>query len=176
MTTSSPTEVLKEEHQAVLVKLDDLEDIIHNLEERERIAGKLKELTAFFDKDFWVHFDKEERALFPEFDSFIPRGGGPIEVMLQEHEVLRSTNTVMQKAVAGYLGDSNDAETRRKITESGGHFIETLRNHINKEDSILFMMAEMHLDEGQMKRVLERFEEIGAEGARTPDATGKQAR
>lgn len=91
--TVKPTDILKEEHKSALQKLDALEDLIGNLNQKERISVELKELTSFFDTDFWMHFDKEEKALFPEFDNFMPRGSGPLAVMIEEHEVLRKTHT-----------------------------------------------------------------------------------
>ena len=155
-----PTEILKEEHQSVLEKLDALEDVIRNLEQKEKISVKLKELASFFKTDFWVHFDKEERALFPEFDSFMPRGSGPLAVMIDEHEVVRKTNAVMQNAIALYLNNDNSVETRQTISQNGMHFIDFLRSHISKEDSILFSMAEMHLGQLQNEKVVRLFYEI----------------
>ncbi|MDP2731197.1 MAG: hemerythrin domain-containing protein [Dehalococcoidales bacterium] len=155
-----PTELLKEEHQGVLQKLDALEDVINNLEHKEKASARLKELTSFFDTDFWVHFDKEGKALFPEFDNFMPRGAGPLAVMMDEHEVLRETNVVVHEAVTRYLDDDDSAAVIQVIRQNGTHFIEFLRNHIFKEDSILFRMAEMHLQQAQNERVIRLFAEI----------------
>ncbi len=166
----TPTEILKAEHQAVLGKLDALEGAVNDLEHREKVSASLRELTAFFDTEFWVHFDKEEQALFPEFDSFMPRGAGPLAAMIEEHEVLRKTNAVMQPAVASYLDHDDSAETRQTIIQNGMHFIEFLRAHIAKEDSLLFSMAEMHLNPGQNEKVVKLFAAV-AETAR--NRTGK---
>ncbi len=155
-----PTEILKEEHQAVLEKLAALESILENLEQREKVSARLREIAAFFETDFWLHFDKEEKALFPEFDNFMPRGSGPLAVMLDEHEVLRDTNAVMQQAIGSYLNNNDSAEVRQAIRQNGAHFIEFLRNHIFKEDSILFKMAEMHLKPAQNDRVVSLFAEM----------------
>ncbi|MBI2980569.1 MAG: hemerythrin domain-containing protein [Chloroflexi bacterium] len=155
-----PTEILKKEHEAVLGKLDNMERVIAQLDKREEIADKLKELAAFFKADFWVHFDKEEKALFPEFDNFMPRGAGPLAVMLDEHKVLRDTNAVMQRAIGSYLNHDDSSEVREKIRRNGSHFIETLRNHIFKEDNILFAMAEMHFEQAQNDKVVRLFAEI----------------
>lgn len=135
-STKKPTELLREEHQAVLEKLDALEGII------------------------WVHFDKEEKALFPEFDNFMPRGSGPLAVMMDEYEVLRKTNVVMQDAIARYLNHDDSARVIQSIRQNGTHFIEFLRNHIFKEDNILFMMADMHLYQRQNEKVVKLFAEI----------------
>ncbi|MEK7354726.1 MAG: hemerythrin domain-containing protein [Chloroflexota bacterium] len=158
--TKKPTEMLKDEHKAVLQKLTALENDINRLDKREVISAELKELAAFFESEFWTHFDKEEKALFPEFDSFMPHGAGPIAVMLQEHVVLRETNDVMQGAIKRYLKGAEDAETKRIISQNGSHFVNFLRSHINKEDSILFMMADMHLDQKQNEKVARLFQEM----------------
>ena len=157
--TKKPTEMLKDEHQAVLKKLTALEGIFGRLDKRQDNA-ELKELAAFFETEFWGHFDKEEKALFPEFDSFMPHGAGPIAVMLEEHVVLRDTNDAMQEAIKEYLTGSDDAANKKIIVDKGMHFINFLRSHINKEDGILFAMAEMHLNQKQMDKVSRLFQEM----------------
>jgi len=158
--TKKPTELLKEEHAAVLQKLTALERIFGSLEKRETISAELKQLAAFFKTEFWAHFDKEEQALFPEFDNFMPRGAGPLAVMLQEHEVLRDTNDVMQEAIARYLNGDEDVETKRTIGQNGSHFVDFLRSHINKEDGILFKMADMHLNPQQNEKIVRLFRDM----------------
>lgn len=160
----NPTELLKEEHEQVGKKLDALERVINNLEQRDQVQSELKELALFFAVEFWVHFDKEEKALFPEFDGFIPRGVGPLAVMLDEHEVIRNTNDMLQEAVARYLDHDDSDETRRAIRQNGTHFIEFLRGHIVKEDGILFRMAEMHLTPAQNEKVVRLFSDIEKAG------------
>src|SRR3989338_1608076 len=128
--TKKPTELLKEEHAAVLQKLTALERIFGSLEKRETISAELKQLAAFFKTEFWAHFDKEEQALFPEFDNFMPRGAGPLAVMLQEHEVLRNTNDIMQEAIARYLNGDEDVETKRTIGQNGSHFVISIPEHL----------------------------------------------
>ena len=155
-----PTEMLKEEHQNVLQKLDALEEAIGHLDGKEGISFKLKELASFFETDFWVHFTKEEEALFPEIERFIPRDGGPTGMMLVEHEDLRNTNKEFQRAIHEYLGDSAGPQVAGMIQQHGTHFIGVLRQHIDKEDNILFMMADMHLDQAQIDKVVRLFHEI----------------
>lgn len=156
----SPTEILRAEHENVLQKLDALEEVINYLEKKEAVSTRLKELASFFDTDFLVHFSKEEDALFPELEMFIPREHGPVGVMLIEHEELKKTNAEFQRGLSEYLGDSGGLEGRIKIQRYGAHFIGVLRDHIDKEDNILFMMADMHLDPEQRNKVLRLFAEI----------------
>ena len=156
----TPTEMLREEHTNVLQKLDALDKITNHLDKKEEVSAQLKELASFFKTDFWVHFTKEEVALFPEIERFIPREGGPTGMMWIEHEDLRNTNTMMQQAINTYLSDSATIETEGMIQRHGKHFIGVLRDHIAKENDILFMMADMHLDQAQVDKVLRLFHEI----------------
>lgn len=155
-----PTEILTEEHKNVLQKLEALEEVIDHLDKREENSGKLKELASFFNTDFWVHFAKEENALFPEIERFLPRERGPTGMMLAEHEDMRKTNAEIQPAAAEYLQDSNNSKARTVIQVRGTHFIGVLREHIYKEDNILFRMADMHFDQKQRDKVLKLFAEI----------------
>jgi hemerythrin-like domain-containing protein len=160
MTDKKATEILREEHENVLKKLDALEKVISNLDKKAEISAELKELASFFKTDFWVHFAKEEEALFPEIENFIPREGGPTGVMLIDHEDLRATNEQIQGAVDEYLREIDNSKAREMIREHGSHFIGLLREHINKEDSILFRMADMHLDGTQLDKIIKLFAEI----------------
>ncbi len=157
-----PTDILKDEHANVLQKLDALEDVINRLHEKEAIAARLRDLASFFNSDFWSHFAKEEEALFPELEKFIPRDVGPIGVMLMEHDDLRKTNAEFQRATTEYLNGASSPQTPTTIQRYGTHFIMVLRGHIDKENNILFMMADMHLTGTQNDAILKRFEELGA--------------
>jgi len=162
----NPTDVLKDEHREVLQKLDTFEQAIRKLDEKGTVSPTLKQLASFFNRDFWVHFDKEENALFPELETFMPRDAGPIGVMLYEHEDLRKTNEEMQKAIARYAADpagsKADGDVRKYVT----HFVGVLRDHISKEDGILFPMAEQHLNVAQMAKVDKLFAKIEATAAK----------
>ena len=155
-----PTQLLTDEHVAVLQKLAALERDLANLDKRETVSAELKELLAFFKAEFWVHFTKEEEALFPEIETFLPRNAGPLGVMLLEHDDLRKTNDIIQQAAAEYLGGNGGEATKGTLQKQGTHFISVLRDHINKEDNILFMMANMHLNPQQMEKISRLFEKI----------------
>ncbi len=122
-------------------------------------AEKAKRLAKLLEKVIW-EAAKEEEALFPEIERFIPREGGPTGMMLIEHEDLGNTNKEFQRAVDEYLGDSDSAEIKRIIQEFGTRFIGVLRDHIDKENNILFTMADMHLDQTQIDKVIKLFYEI----------------
>lgn len=155
-----PADILSREHEAVLKKLDALEQCLNHLDKKEEVAAELSDLTTFFNTEFWVHFDKEEKAFFPEFDNFMPHGVGPLAAMRDEHELLRNTEEMFAEAVAAYLNNDESAQVKQSILQYGAHFIETLRSHITKENGLLPTMAEMHLGPRQNERILSLFAEL----------------
>ena len=141
-------EILRKEHEQVLKVLDKLEN---NLNENNLSSAKknIKLLEEEFDKHSLY---KEEKILFPEIEKFIPRDGGPTGVMITEHkeliELMRNFNKLLEE------------KNLSRLNETGMSIINILREHINKEDNMLFMIADMHLSEKQKKSVLERFKKI----------------
>jgi len=157
-----------EEHQQVLKKLSAMEGLLGNLEQKDKISTELKELAHFFKNDFWLHFDKEESALFPALGNYIPRNAGPLQMMFIEHEALRNTNEVFQHALADYFEDKDMSITRETIRKAGMGFIHSLRSHIDKENSMMFTLANVHLTKEQEDDIMRVFAQIDASAAK-PD-------
>ena len=157
-----PTDLLSDDHKEVLVRLSKMNEVLASLDKKLDIEG-LKEHGKFFKHDFWAHFDKEEKALFPEMEKFIPRDQGPIGVMLLEHKDLREANDKFQSALAALVQDVNNAGAKQVIRHEGFTIIDVLQQHIHKEDNILFMMANMHINDSQNKSMLEIFAQIDKE-------------
>lgn len=155
-----PLDVLREDHKVVLKKLDVMDGAIRNLDSNPASLQALKDLIPFFTGEVVVHFAKEEEAVFPEIEKFIPREGGPTGMMLIEHEDLNNAKANFIKGVEGLTANANSQDAKKLITDNGGHFVSLLRDHIYKEDNILFMMAEMHMDETQVQAVAMKFAEI----------------
>lgn len=156
---SKPTEILSNDHKKVLEKLKIMEQTIKDLKS-PNVKNTLLDLEGFFKKEVELHFKKEEEALFPEIEKFIPREGGPVGVMLMEHEDLYRYKDNLFKGVDLLLKDENSKEAPALIKENGISYINLLREHIYKEDNMLFMMADMHLEENQIKEIMKKFEEL----------------
>ena len=95
-----PTEVLSQEHRAI-------ENMLGALEEQIRAAPAGQPFPRrFFDEalDFFrnfadgCHHAKEENLLFPRMkERGVPENGGPIGVMLAEHEQGRGHNEIVKR-------------------------------------------------------------------------------
>ncbi|MEW6295172.1 MAG: hemerythrin domain-containing protein [Candidatus Diapherotrites archaeon] len=148
MRDRNPTQVLRKEHEKVLKILDELEEST----EKRDLNNSSKNI-AVLEKEFEKHsLNKEEKALFPEFEKFVPREGGPTGVMILEHQELVESIKNFKDAIK--LNDP------KKLNEIGSHIISLLRQHIDKENAMLFTMAEMHLNSKQKEFILKKFKKI----------------
>ncbi len=156
-------ETLMTEHRAIERVLDALVAFADEAGRRE--ASDAKELGRFveFIRQFAdaCHHGKEEGILFAAMvDHGFPRDGGPIAMMLLEHDRGRALVSMLRR-YAEAEGEWSD-EDRRQISDAAHAYAELLREHIRKEDAILYPMAERHLPPEAMQKVgedCERFEE-----------------
>jgi hemerythrin-like domain-containing protein len=148
------TEVLKEEHRVIEKVLDALERLAKGAE-TSALAEWEKAIDFarnFADK---CHHLKEENLLFPALEERgIPREGGPIGMMLAEHEEGRG----YVRAMAAAAG-KDSVDNRQILRETANAYIRLLRQHIQKEDEVLFQMADGVLSAEEQKTLLREFEE-----------------
>jgi hemerythrin-like domain-containing protein len=161
-----PTQILSDEHRVIERTLDVLEKLT-----RRPAAGSLSDWSKALD--FFRHFAdqchhyKEEKVLFPAMEEHgIPREGGPIGMMLLEHEQGRAHVRSMGEAVE-QLQAGHGAATEALLSHARA-YVTLLREHIQKEDDILFRMADEIIPEHEQKQLLSRFEaheseEMGAD-------------
>ncbi len=148
---TDPIENLTAEHVMALEVLDRLEGLLAKGAFDTGDAQTLKEINTFFAGELAVHLRKEEEALFPALEMHLGREGGPIGVMLSEHEDLRRTFDLFKTGSAAL--DAGADPGGSALRESGGRIIEVLRGHIHKEDHVLFRMAGQFLGEETLKEV-----------------------
>jgi hemerythrin-like domain-containing protein len=150
-----------EEHRVIERALDALEEAATRLELGREVSPTILEALLDFVRGFAdrCHHHKEEGVLFPYLEERgLPPNEGPVGVMLHEHEVGRSHVSAMAEAI----WDS-------KLEEFAAHaraYVELLREHIVKEDNVLFPMADQLMAEEDAGRLMERFhhteEELGS--------------
>jgi len=154
-------EELKAEHQAVLLTIRILDQITSRLEAGQAVDIKhldqiIEFLKVFVDK---CHHGKEEKVLFPAMEEAgIPRQGGPIGVMFHEHEQGRSYVQGLISGVENYRTGKEDAKA--KIIENAQKYGRLLTTHIDKENNVLYVMAERVLSAAKMAGIAKAFEEI----------------
>jgi len=108
------------------------------------------------------HHFKEEKVLFPALEEHgIPNEGGPIGTMLQEHEEGRSYVRAMFDALGKI--ETGDQSAQAALFENARQYLRLLREHIQKEDDILFRMADEVISEDEQRQLLKTFETHEAE-------------
>ncbi len=118
-------------------------------DDRPELARFVHFLASFADG---CHHGKEEDVLFDAMvDAGFPERGGPIAVMLAEHDEGRRHLAALE-ALAGQR-PAWSSDDRRRLQESAFAYALLLRHHIQKEDQILYPMAEQHLSAEAVARV-----------------------
>ena len=133
-------EELKSDHQNILTHLDDLEKVIN----QPKINHvKVEEFLRFTEIFAEPHHQKEEQVLFPALEKKgIPNEGGPIGMMLMEHTAKRDYLAKMREAIK----ENNE----NKLKENTQAMISLLRDHIYKEENILYPCAQDALTEEEL--------------------------
>ena len=91
----------------------------------------------------------------------LSRDGGPIAVMLNDHEIGRGYIREIAKAIE--QSGSGDPDANKAIFRNLKSYVNLLRAHINKENYILFPMADKLLKWEDQKALSEAFEKVESE-------------
>jgi len=152
--TTSPTDILRAEHRVILGALTALERAAQRLAAAEALPEgwwdeALEWLRAFADRN---HHAKEEKSLFPALvKAGVPSEGGPVGVMLAEHVEGRAL-------IRGMAADDP-----AKRVAAARRYVRLLRDHIAKEDGVLWPLAESVLDEQAVAAVGREFAAVEVE-------------
>jgi hemerythrin-like domain-containing protein len=140
-------EILMNEHRLIERAIDALvafaDEVRRGRDDKAELGRFVTFIREFADSH---HHGKEEGVLFQAMvKAGFPAQAGPIGVMLMEHEAGRAH----VKALAELAGQAGPwtAEDRQRIAEQALGYGSLLREHIHKEDAILYPMAEQRLPE-----------------------------
>ena len=145
-----PFEELSDEHRVIEKVLGALEAAAHREMPPAFYAKALEFISNFSDG---VHHAKEEERLFTYLETRgMPRDYGPISVMLFEHDSGRRHVEAMRE----FLADGNMDDLRRESVA----YSALLRDHIEKEDTVLFSMGRAMLTPEEIAEIGEGFATI----------------
>ncbi len=151
---ASPIAILVLEHEVILRALALLEQLGQRLEsrvtvDRSSLSWLIDFFRAFADR---CHHGKEEKHLFPALERHgVPKEGGPLGVMREEHEEGR--------ALVRAMAEGDD----RQIAKAIRGYVILLRAHIDKENSVLFPLAEQVLSGDEQRTLMHAFEAVEQE-------------
>ncbi len=147
------TQDLRNEHDAILHVFTIIDKMLSTGTKEDIEVFKFGNELIYFLKTFAdkCHHGKEEDYLFKELIARgIPNEGGPIGVLLLEHKQGREYISLMNKSLEskGLINFKTNATKYRDL----------MRNHIDKENNALFVMADKVLDDAKQDELFEKFE------------------
>lgn len=174
--SQDPFEVFVEEHNHGLAALEKMEQGADNLSKNGYSAQALqliKEANEFIKTEVKAHNQKEEDALFPVLSPHMP-SPSIIDVIVEEHRELWDKEEDLQGLLNSLLGDHeelwaeedrleellnspNAADNAGAIAESAYNIIYMLRDHIDKENNILFPSAQSLLSKAETAEVAKKM-------------------
>lgn len=164
-STAAPdaVEFLKAEHRVIERVLDAMERELALREETTALFWPALEfLSSFADG---CHHHKEEAQLFPQLEQRgVPREGGPIGCLLSEHDMGRALMKRMRTALVRI--EAGDDAARGEFREAATRYIAHLRQHIDKEDNVLFAMAGRLLSDSERSALARGFYDFERSGDR----------
>jgi len=158
------TQQLKEEHEEIKILLNIMEKISKEVGggkilNTEHFGKILEFVKGFADKN---HHGKEETILFPAMQAKgISLKGGPIGVMIHEHDLGRDFIKSLTQSFEAYK--LNITAGTLQMFASMLNYVNLLRSHIEKENNILFNMADKVLNEQEQDELFSEYEKIESE-------------
>jgi hemerythrin-like domain-containing protein len=160
----TPTEILKHEHVVIQLVLGAAEREAQAMARegranRERVEKMLDFLVNFADR---CHHAKEERLLFTRMqERGTPRNSGPLAVMLAEHEEGRSRLRAVRENLP--QAASGDRAALAAVSDNLLAYVRLLRAHIEKEDDVLYPVADGMFSQEDQAALAEAFDKVEAE-------------
>ena len=146
------TDLLIREHRTIQRALAVLEEMANRVNAGQEVAPEHVESILRFLKIFADdhHQAKEESALFPELMRAPCAQEHAFRQMLFEHD--------QERSLVEALEDALYTKHRDEFVFFANRFVTLIRNHIHKEDDILFQHVDRCLSPEQDTRVVAEFE------------------
>ena len=155
------TEILMDEHVVIVRVLDTLETAVQTAPVNKAVRSEFFLTAADFIRGFadGCHHRKEENVLFQAMNrSGVAVQGGPIGVMLNEHEQGRVLTRTMRSGAEKW--QAGQQEGKAEALKAAEQYILLLRQHIAKENNVLFPMSDRAISTANQEQVAEDFERV----------------
>ncbi|MBI3291801.1 MAG: hemerythrin domain-containing protein [Elusimicrobia bacterium] len=166
MVTDSPFVVLEDDHRAVLARLELLQEALAGLKyERRGLLAKnlaaIQDVSDFLERTVIPHMRLEEQVGFPYLERHIPKLGGPIHVLIMEHQDFRDKHAELRASLPRGRDNAGEPtpEVLKQLEEVGTYVVLLVRNHIRQEREILFAVAEAALKPSEKAQLLQALQE-----------------
>jgi len=156
----NPTKMLSDEHKNILAVIEAIESECNKLNKNKAIDMSFFHNTIEFIREYAdkFHHAKEEDLLFKEFNKCSENAHcNPVEQMLYEHDIGRKFVKGMEIALKN--------ENKADLVKNALGYAQLLKEHIYKEDNILYPMIEEVLPAGIKSQMQKKFDIINKKKA-----------
>lgn len=162
----SPDHVLTtliKEHDEILKRLTLLDDINMKIQKMDTYNNTAQEFSMLLNTIEEIigaepHHKREEDVLFPELES--RQVTGPTRIMRMEHDMLREKKHII-RGLALKVSEMDFKEFKNQLDEAVKYLVFNLRDHIYKENHILYPSSIETLDDdnlwGDMKKACDKI-------------------
>jgi hemerythrin-like domain-containing protein len=163
MTTA--TQNLENDHVYILRLIEVMERITESLDPNvDHLELIVRVIREFADG---LHHAKEEQLLFP---LMVQKGfsnqSGPVAVMLHDHAEGRNFVTGMAENISEFK--RGDQTALSAVYENMFGYADLLKNHIGKENNVLFRMADKAFSNAEQESLLMKFTKIESGSETSP--------
>jgi hemerythrin-like domain-containing protein len=158
MQYSKPSQILVSEHDVIVSVIEAVEAVAGKSNDHPFNHGFYEQACDFFatfaDQ---CHHAKEEAHLFPLLERRgIPRQNGPIGCMLHDHDEGRAHIRAVREALGA--AKEGDPSARAAVRRETLQFCALLRQHIQKENQVLFVVGDQVMTQADKEELLHEFD------------------
>ena len=152
---SKAIRALQSEHEAILSSLTILDAVCASINSgatppRHELSTLVAFVKKYVDR---LHHGKEEQFLFPALlASGVPEPASPVAALLSEHLLGRDLLREMDLA-------TRSGPDYLTFEHAARGYLSLLRNHVQKENGVLFPMAETSLDKERLQQLNDSLED-----------------
>ncbi len=152
-----PLTALRDEHSSVLQELYAIDRQLGWLEssgpeKAPRILVRLLGGSERLAGDLSLHFQREEKALYPLLEKRMGDDTEPVTVMKQEHKWLLDCMQSFTSEVSRMIKE-HDAVKTWALSSTLQDLRSGLSDHMSREERVLFWLAELHFSRGDRNKV-----------------------
>jgi hemerythrin-like domain-containing protein len=161
---------LLEEHRAAEEILAALDALLDSLEQERNWSAARAETFArvrqFVAHGWPLHECKEDTILFPALAGFLPSDTGPLDVLRSEFAGIAVEAGRMVECAAALAQGEAAPQLVHSFLRAGRAFGQLLRDHVYKEDRVLFPMVARHLPDEKDAELLAAMRQRCTPGCR----------
>lgn len=152
-------------HEETLKVLETFEDILTNFRYEGKVSlgrnvRRANAVLDFFSKHLLLHFDTEERALFPFVAKHIPKLDPVVALFRSEHRDFKTGMQNFERSLHEMILEKTGtgrAPLIDKIYEQGTYLIYLLRNHIRAEAESIYKEAQRGLKSSEKIELMKQI-------------------